>query len=42
MAAKTQVIARVDNMLATLFVKAAKTIQKKNSGEQYVIHLLVL
>lgn len=40
MTAKTQGIARVDNMLATLFVKAAKTIQK-NSGEQYVIHLLV-
>ena len=29
MAAKTQGIARVDNMLATLFVKAAKAIQKK-------------
>ena len=29
MAAETQGIARVVNMLATLFVKAAKTIQKK-------------
>ena len=29
MTAKTQGIARVDNMLATVFVKAAKTIKKK-------------
>ena len=29
MAAKTQGIAKVDNVLSTLFVKAAKTDQKK-------------